>query len=363
MSIVSTPDPLYVLIRDMKPTILRRDFAMFLPLALAATLSASCSSKSGTGSGTVGNVVIQDENNYTSMSTLTIPTIQTAPMADLTFTWDGIMNDLLCHTAESIDNVAFLQIKNTTQMDVEKKLAVGKLNPNQVAVYAEKHIVKAADASTPTSVMISTFDNYDPSSFTLVTDYLPSTTTQYMMLFTHGTKLGVGAQSMVFIQPTDGVATATVAAPNPCPDGTANGANDVLHFVATLSALPVSVPIAGPWKIDWSQITKDNFGNTLDFSQTKLDQVEVGFFQGKQPSDVQADFLNVEQDATALYTYSVPAGQKYVDLATTPTSGGAFPGFTATATDGGAGGTWAAAVLCSTCSVPAPVVFTILAPQ
>jgi hypothetical protein len=269
-------------------------------------------------------------------------------MADLTFTWDGIVNDLLCHPAGSIDNVAFLQIKNMAQMDVEQKLAIGKLSQNQVADYAEKHIVKT-DGSTPTSVMISTFDNYDPSTFTLVTDYVPSTTTQYLMLFTHGTTLGVGAQSMVFIQPTAGVVTNMVSAPDAC-------AGKFLDFTPTLSPMSVSIPIAGPWKVDWSQITKDNFGNPLD-PTAKLDKVEVGFFQGKQPSEVQADFINVEQDATALYTYAVPAGQKYVDLGLPPTSGGDFPGFAQT------DGTWAAAVLCSACSVPAPIVFTILAPQ
>ena len=52
-----------------------------------------------------------------------------------------------------------------------------------------------------------------------------------------------------------------------------------------------------------------------------------GSSRASSPSDIQTDFLNVEQDATALYTYTVPTGQKYVDLATTPTSGGAFPGF------------------------------------
>ncbi|HEY6475262.1 MAG TPA: hypothetical protein VI456_01700 [Polyangia bacterium] len=330
----------------MRSTHSRRGFTILLPLALAAPLLPACGSKSAAAG---GNVIILDANNYSSTSSLAIPTVQTAPMADLTFTWDAIANDLLCHPAGTIDNVAFLQVKNMMQADVEQKLAVGKLSQNQVADYAEKHIVKA-DGGAPTSVMLSTFDNYDPSSFTLVTDYVPSTTTQYLMLFTHGTTLGVGAQSMVFIQPTTGVATTMVSAPDAC-------AGKFLDFTPTLSPMTVSIPIAGPWKIDWSQITKDNFGNPIDFSTTKLDKVEVGFFQAKQPADVQADFLNVEQDATALYTYAVPTGQKYVDLASTPTGGGAFPGFAQT------DGTWAAAVLCSACSVPAPIVFTVLTPQ
>lgn len=322
---------------------------MLLPLALAATLPVSCGSKSGTGSGAVGNVVIHDENNYSSTSTLTIPTIQTAQKTDLTFTWDGIVKNLLCHTSGSIDNVAFLKIGNMTQADVEKKLAVGALNPNQVAVYAEYHTATAGDGGTrATSAILSKFDYYD--TFNPLTDYVESTTVQYMMLFTTGTVLSVGAQSMVFIQPSSASSNTMVSAPDAC-------AGSFLDFVPTLSPMAVSIPVAGPWKIDWSQITKDNFGNPLDFSQTKLDKVEVGFFQGKQPSDVQADFLNVEQDATSLYTFGVPAGQKYVDLGAGEADGGAFPGFAST------DGTWAAAVLCGTCSIPAPIVFTILEPQ
>jgi hypothetical protein len=327
--------------------LLCRGFALLLPLALAATLPTSCGSKSG--GGPVGNVVIRDANNYTSMSNLTIPTIQTAQKTDLTFTWDGIMKDLLCHTAKSIDNVAFLKIANMNQQAIEKRLATGQLNSPQVAVYAEYHTATAGAGGTPaTSAMLTKFNYYD--TFNPLTDYVESTTVQYMMLFTTGTTLSVGSQSMVFIQPSSTSTNTMVSAPDAC-------AGAFLDFMPTLSSMPVSIPSAGPWKIDWSEITQDNFGNALDFSQTKLDKVEVGFFQGKQPSDVQADFLNVEQDATSLYTFGVPQGQKYVDLAAGEADGGSFPGFTST------DGTWAAAVLCSTCSVPAPIIFAVLQPQ
>jgi hypothetical protein len=330
------------------PNIRRRSSAL-LALALAAPTLA-CSS-SGSGNGPVGNVVIKDANNYSSTSSLTIPVLPTAQMTDLTFTWDAVTQDLLCHPAGSIDNVAFLQIKNMKQSDVEKKLAVGALNSNQVAVYAENKLTGTGDGGAhPTSAMLSKFDYYD--TFNPLTDYVESTTTQYLALFTHGTTLGVGAQTMTFLQPSASSTNTTVAAPNPC-----SASGNFLSFQATLSPMAVTVPIAGPWKLDWSQVTTDNFGNTIDPAVTKLDRVEVGFFQGKQPSDIQADFLNVEQDATALYTYSVPSGKQYVDLMSTPTSGGTFPGF------GQTGGTYAAAVLCSTCQVPAPVVFTILQPM
>ena len=347
LPIGSTTEALYVLIRRMKSSTSPHHVAALLTLALALPLAACGSSTPGTGA--VGNVIIKDANNYSSTSTLTIPTIQTAQKTDLTFTWDGIMKDLLCHTAKPIDNVAFLKIANMTQASVEQKLAIGQLNSPQVAVYAEYHTATAGDGGTrATSAMLTKFNYYD--TFDPLTDYVESSTVQYMMLFTTGTTISVGAQSMVFIQPTAASTNTSVSAPDAC-------SSNILDFVPTLSSMPVSIPIAGPWKIDWSQITKDNFGNALDFTQTKLDTVEVGFFQGKQPSDVQADFLNVEQDATALYTFDIPQGQKYVDLAAGEAGGGTFPGFTST------DGTWATAVLCSTCSVPAPIIFAVLQPQ
>ena len=327
----------------MKSSTSSHHVAALLTLALAAPLAACGSSGTTTGTGPVGNVVIEDANNYSSTSSLMIPVVETSAGADLSISWSGITQDLLCHTSGSIDNVAFLRIGNMTQAAVEDKLARGLLHPTQVTTYREFHTKGASSA------MLSDF-SYGQPKLVPATDYVVAAGTQYLMLFTHGTVTGVGAQSMIFLSPSATSVNTTVAAPNPC------GAMNFLSFSAMLNPA-VTIPTAGPWKVDWSKITKDNFGQTLDFSMTTLDKVEVGFFQGKQPADIQTDFLNIEQDATALYTYDVPAGQKYVDLMSTPTMGGAFPGFADTS------GTYAVAVLCSTCSVPAPVVFSILQPQ
>jgi hypothetical protein len=342
LPIGSTTDPLYVLIRRMKSSTSPHRVVVLLTLALAAPLGACGSSTTGMTGG-AGNVLIEDANNYTATSSLTIPAVETQAATDLSISWTGITQNLLCHPAGSIDNVAFLRIGNMTQMDVENKLAKGQLVQTEVTTYREFHTAGA------TSTMLSDLSfgtKLDPA-----TDYVVAPSTQYLLLFTTGTVLGVGAQSMVFLSPSTSSTNTTVAAPNPC------GTTNFLSFAATLSTMPVSIPAKGPWKIDWSQITKDSFGQTIDFTMTILDKVEVGFFQGKQPSDIQTDFLNVEQDATSLYTYAIPSGQTYVDLMSTPTTGGAFPGFTDTS------GTYAIAVLCTKCSVPAPVVFSILQPQ
>jgi hypothetical protein len=314
--------------------------------ALAAALLTACGSCGGATSGPVGNVVIEDANNYSSTSSLAVPVVETMAATDLTITWDGITKDLLCHTAQSIDNVAFLRIGNMSQGQVEDKLAKGTLTSTEVTTYREFRTAGA----TSTTLSALSFGSAATELLVPSTDYVVAQGTQYLMLFTHGTLVGAGAQSMVFLSPSATSTNTAVSAPDAC-------STHILTFVATLGNMAVSIPTAGPWKVDWSQVTKDNFGQKLDFSLTSLDKVEVGFFQGKQPSDIQADFLNIEQDATSLYTYAVPSGQKYVDLMSTPTTGGTFPGFT------GTDGTYAVAVLCSTCSVPAPVVFSILQPQ
>src|SRR4051794_8966379 len=102
----------------------RRGAPAFLTLSLSALLVApafgGCSSTSTPGTtmaGPKGNIVLGDQNNYTSQSTLTIPTIQTAPGMDLSICWDGLGKDILCYDlvpATDVDNISFLQILNLT---------------------------------------------------------------------------------------------------------------------------------------------------------------------------------------------------------------------------------------------------------
>src|SRR5262249_13164087 len=89
-----------------------------------------------------GNVVIMDANNYTSTSTLTIPSMPTASGVDLQICWDGLMKDLLCHNivTSDIDNVSFVQVPNKTHTQIEQQLAIGKFDTNLVKIYGDYHV-------------------------------------------------------------------------------------------------------------------------------------------------------------------------------------------------------------------------------
>jgi hypothetical protein len=338
--------------RGIETSALRWSRGCGLSLVLATTLQWACGSSSpGTPEWPKGNVVLHDDNNYGSQTTLKIPTVQTAPGADLTVCWDGIAKDIVCHDVmptTDIDNISFLQIPNMSKADVQAKLAVGKLDENLVKIYRDFHVNHALAPPTTCSKL---------SAFALGTmlnpaqDYVEDATKTYMLLFAHGTTPGVGARTMLFLEPTSASSVTSVAAPDGC-------SSNILDFQATLGQ-PIAIPAADrtKWWVDWSQVTHDSFGNTFTFP--KLDKVLVGFYQGKTVADLERSFLDIELIATSLYEVAVQAGARDVNLADAKVRNGTdvFPGFDRT------DGLWMVAVTCSKCQVPAPVVLSVLQPQ
>ena len=154
---------------------------------------------------------------------------------------------------------------------------------------------------------------------------------------------------MLFLDPTG--TTSNVAAVDAC-------STNVLHFQATFGTpMMISATDSSKWHVDWSQLTKDSFGNPVLF--TKISSVLVGYYQGKTAADLMTNFKDIEQIATKLYEAPVAPGARDVKLADAKErgTGTAFPGFTQT------DGVYAMAVLCAKCQVPAPVLMTILQPQ
>jgi len=297
-----------------------------------------------------GNVVFEPTHNYTSQTSLSIPQTETAPGADLMICWDALQKDLLCHNivapSNDIDNVSFLQIPNMTHDTAEAKLAIGQLDPNLVHVYGDFHVDHTAATKC---VKLSELKLGDP--VIPATDYTEDATRTYMLLFESGTTPGVGSRSMMFLVPTSSSTATTVNAVDAC-------ASSVLTFNATLGApMTISATDRTKWHVDWSQLTVDSFGNPIDFR--KIDKALVGFYQDKTAADLQAGFKDIEISATSLYEVAVSLGARDADLANAKLRGGTemFPGFTRT------NGTWALAVTCSKCQVPAPILMTILQPQ
>jgi hypothetical protein len=292
-----------------------------------------------------GNLLLHDANNYTTDGSLTIPVVETAAATDLDICWSAVASDLQCHPVSAtadLDNVALLRISHLSQEQVQIRLAAGTLSQSDVAGYLDYQT-----DHTSTCAKLSQLSFFG-TAIDVPSQYIESTDYTYLLLFTKGTTPGLGARSMIFLKPT-------AASQNTKVDGVTGCG--LLTFSADLSSLTkLAVPAAGPWILDWRDITRDGQGNDVPFS--KIDGITIGFYAGMSVADLQARIFDIELIATTLWDIKLMGG-KTADLATATdrASGAAFPGFDPTAT-----GTWMLALTCSRCQNPAPVLLTILEP-
>jgi hypothetical protein len=179
-------------------------------------------------------------------------------------------------------------------------------------------------------------------------EYVVSADNTYMLVFAHGTTPGVGARTMMFIQPTTSSTNTTVNAQAGC---------GFLEFAADLTT-PTRLPIpsAGPWRLDWRELTRDGGGNAIPFEA--IDGLLLGFYENMTVADLEADIFDIELIATTLWEIQLTGGRT-ADLANAQQRGGSgelFTGF-----DRGSG-VWMLALMCSTCQNPSPILLTVLEP-
>ena len=331
---------------------LGRGVALVVASLLIPPLFAACGS-GGSGPATTGNASIKNENNYTVTSKLTIPVAPTAPGANLTTCWTMLKTDLLGHPVDStstttnIESVNFLQVVKLTQEQIAAEFAAGTFDTSTSVKLVRSFRVDDAPKGT-TCAALSAFhsgqDYLGPQDYVVPTD--PNT--NYLLLFAHGVVPGQGTKTMTFIAPTTGSAVSEVDAPEGKP---------LLQFAADLDKPKVNIPAAGPWVIEWSQLTQD--GMRGDVIYQNIDSLLLGFYPGMGVADLQAQALDYDRIPTAtIYHVAILDGARSVDLATAQTDAGqAFSGFSQT------NGVWAVALQCSTCYLPSPIAVVILNPS
>jgi hypothetical protein len=310
-------------------------------VACSLTLLSACgSSDEDTG----GVIVLHDENNYHLVSRLTLPTIETAPAADLDICWSNLTTDIQCHPvapSADIDNVGLLRFLHLTQPEVEAQLASDELSQSQVDGYVEYRTDHQA-----TCTKLSRFSFFG-TPIDLAAQYVESADETYMLVFTHGTQLGVGVRVMTFVRPTASSTNTRVDIPSGC------GLLDLTVDIE--SSKKVAVSASRPWTVDWRGLTRSGQDGEVIFAT--LDGLLLGFYQGMTVTDLQTRFFDIESLATSLWEIPL-SGESNAELgkAVERGTGAAFAGFTRT------DGVWMLALLCRTCRNPAPVVLIILDP-
>ncbi len=312
-------------------------------LLLTLACSAGCSSDEPPADGLEKAVAILDANNYQSQGSLTIPNIETAAGVDLDICWEEVTQNLRCHDLDplaDLDNVSFLRLR-LPQAEVEQKLVSGELRQSEIDGYLD-HNADHQDACTT----LTSFTLFG-TEVDVLEQYVESTESTYMLLFSEGTTPGVGAQSMLFLTPSSASTNTTVAGQPGC---------GMLDFQADLATVePVAIPPDGPFVVNWEGLGRDSLGNPVPFGS--IDQLLIGFYEGKTLEEIEAQIFDLELIATTLWDLELEGGRS-ADLTAAVERGGSarFSGFDRD------DGVWLMALLCSTCQNPAPILLTVLEP-
>ncbi|MDP2315671.1 MAG: hypothetical protein Q8P41_22425 [Pseudomonadota bacterium] len=312
-------------------------------LAALLVLSGCDASKDDTAAlGEPGKLA--DVNNYAFTGALDVPSIVTASATNVSVCWDEVLHDLQCHAMDptvDIENVGLVRFPNYSQEEVEVALSTNDLQQSAISGYVEYQPGSVGDGP-------STCANLEDFSFfgtgIDVTEEYTEAGGTYMLLLTQGTTPGVGARMITFLEPRAAETITEVSIGDGC---------GLLAVDADLEAATrVPIPAAGPFTVDWSELTIDGQGNPIAVED--IDGLMIAFYAGETPASLETQLLDLELVATDLYTMPL-TGATTADLAGATGASGAFTGFSGE-------GTWLLALRCSTCYNPAPIFLTVVEP-
>lgn len=288
---------------------------------------------------------LEDANNYRTMTELSIPTIETASGTDLDVCWGDVDTDLLCHDVaptSDLDNVGLVRVY-MNEDKLEERLVADTLSQSEVSGYIEYNTDHES-----TCAKLSSFSFFE-TVIDVKKEYVESDERTYLLLFTTGTKPGMGARSMVLIKPTADSENTKVEAPTGC---------GLLDFSADLhSSEPLRVPRVGPWPLDWRKTKSNGQGEKLAVAQ--IDSALIGFYADKTVADIETGIFDLETMATSLWEIPLTGGRTTsLELARERGTDAPFPGF-----EREESGVWLLGLFCTTCANPAPLVLTVLEPE
>lgn len=285
-------------------------------------------------------ITLENEHNYVFTGALDVPVLVTQSGADVTICWDEVTEDIQCHgldPAEDIDVLGMVRFSTLTQDEVEAGLSTNSLQQSNMSGYVQ--FENDASATCTTLSAMSFFG----TPFDVATEYTEEGGT-YMMLLTTGKTLGVGARMISFLEPSPSSDVTSVAVESGC---------GILDFSVDLhSQADAAACTDGPHTVDWSGVTVDGQGNAVD--PTQIDKLLLGFYEGVTVEDIEADFLDLEQNATRLWSMELSGGTT-ADLGLASDGASTFSGFEGE-------GVWLIALQCSRCYNPAPLVVSVLDP-
>ncbi len=296
--------------------------------------------------GCSSTVVLEDANNYGYTGDIDAPSHEIANLEDIEVCWDQVTDDIQCHEVDPSTDLGLVTLARFSDLDeqeIEGQLSTDTLDQNALGGFLLYEIEAGESCS-----MLSEF-TMDGTVVPLF-DHVYEGGGTYLLLTSRGTTPGQNIVSMDFIVPTTGSDVTSLSLGPAC---------ETLDFQAELvSAEPVEMKAGGSsWVVDYGGLTTNGLGNAIVLAN--IDRLLLGYYAGMSVADVEADFLDLELVADRLYQMdsSMLFNTIEADLAQASGPDGDFTGFDET------DGTWILALMCTTCSNPAPLFATVIVPN
>lgn len=295
------------------------------------------------------NVLADEPNNMTFHSTITLAEQQVPPnSADLIMDWSALTQDFLGHelSFQGGMKAAVLVVWDVPITEVARMI---NEDDDTLDSHAFASLQFATDG-TVTSAPITQFTSFGAVvEEAQLLEYLdPANNYSYtLMAQAHPSTLGRDVQ-MIQAFSLDAAATSSTV--------TLTDTSTQLDWEADLDTLtPTLVPAAqADILVDWfSSITTNSFGG--DFVNNQITEVLVGQYPASL--DLNAEFLDIELNATELWRGEVSAGSNFNLQNLTTEGGAAFTGVPAGTTD-----QWLLGLICTTCVNPTPWYITRIQP-
>ncbi len=300
-------------------------------------LLAACPRGDKDDSASVDEISLQNENNYSWSGGLVISSFQTAEHVDVHIDFSALTLDMLCHEMSPVTDVDTLGL---TRFPLLTQLQVAQGLTNNSLLQANTNGYLACEPEDATDCYLSDF-NFGGTVYDAIPTYDASGGV-YLLSVSKGNTPSQGGLFLAFLEPVAESTVTEVSLQNDC------GLVD--YDVDMESLAKLELPAAGPWNIEWSNVSIS--GNGQPVVPGKLDEVLVGHYT-QTPAEIQAQFTDLEPLAAELYKLELTGGTD-ADLAgLADADGNAFTGFT---TDG----TWVLGLRCTSCTNPAPLFLTVV---
>jgi len=296
-------------------------------------------------------VLLKDAQNYSFHASLTIQTTTVKPMSDLTFDWSEVTYDLRGRDLDPLTGVDMIEVilwenisseqllADMTTEKVDLEYLVGLFYKPTENSITSTTVIDLINMSGGTNSPEEKYHYLDP------TVYPPESST-YTVMLAVGSVYGQGTLKIHFIRLEPGETNTEVKI--------TDDSTQLDYTVDFLSSERIQLPKgASNITVDWDNtfLTTNALGN--EFLATKITNVMIGHYATLTPADLESRFLDIDVVADGLWTAFMDVGTAISLSELKDEAGAAFPGIDNT-------GTWIIALICGSCTSPAPWFLAVL---